>query len=322
MKNQPKVSIIIPLYDFKNWLRFCNDFKTYEQLHYQNFEIILVSDKKIDKNFPKTRIIYTNLTKTGPAEKRDLAIKKAQGEICAFIDDDAYPHPDWIKEAVVHFKNPEIVAVGGPGVTPSEDRYLEKLSGLVYESFFTSGAAQYRFIPLPPRYIDDYPAYNLFVRTDILRKVGGYGNNFYGGEDTFLCLKLIKIGKIYYDPDIIVYHHRRKLFFDLLKQIANVALHRGYFAKRFPDTSRKWFYFLPSLLASAFFFYLAVAFIFQSLFPIFFVSLSFFIILGAISVMDETTLLDSLLVGIGIILVHICYGIFFIKGLLISNLKQ
>ncbi|MCJ7633369.1 DUF72 domain-containing protein, partial [Candidatus Bathyarchaeota archaeon] len=36
--------------------------------------------------------------------------------------------------------------------------------------------------------------------------------------------------------------------FDHMKQIANVGVHRGYFAKMYPDTSRRIFYFLPSIV--------------------------------------------------------------------------
>ena len=45
-----------------------------------------------------------------------------------------------------------------------------------------------------PRTVDDYPAYNLFVRREALEHVGGWGTTFYGGEDTVLCLKLAEAG--------------------------------------------------------------------------------------------------------------------------------
>lgn len=122
----PKVSIIIPFYvDTK---RFYNDLKKFNKLNYKNYEIIIVSDKNININNFKTRVLITGKLVTGPAEKRDIAIQYAKGEICAFIDDDAYPDKNWLKTAVVHFQHPEIVAVGGPGITPKEDGYWEQLT--------------------------------------------------------------------------------------------------------------------------------------------------------------------------------------------------
>ncbi len=249
MRKKPFVTIIIPLYVINQ--RFFEDLKKYEQLKYPKFEIIIVCDKKI--NLPKlsvpVRLVLTRMRKSGPAEKRDIALKKAKGEICAFIDDDAYPDPQWLKNAVSWFEAEKIVAVGGPGLTPPDDTYWQKIGGYIIESFLCSGGIQYRFYPGKfIFFVNDYPAYNLLVKTKILKKVGGYGSTFYGGEDTLLCLKIIKYGKILYDPTVSVYHHRRNFPKGLMKQIGGVGLHRGYFFKKYPETSRVAIYLLPSIM--------------------------------------------------------------------------
>lgn len=321
LSNYPLVSIIIPLYVICE--RFFKDLLKFQSLDYPYFEILIVSDKKVGlPPFKNAKLILTDAKKSGPAKKRDLALKHVQGEICAFIDDDAYPHHDWLKNAVVHFENQEIVAVGGPGITPKEDTSCEQISGLVYESMFCSGSAQNRFLPLSNKFVVDWPAYNLLVRTSVLKKINGYGVHYYGGEDTFLCMKLLKYGKILYEGQAVVYHHRRKLFFDLPKQIANIGLHRGYFFKKYPQTSRKWFYLLPSLLMLSLFLFLTVSLAKPKLLPIFFISLLFFILLGASTAIKKTQRSKSIFVGIGIILVHITYGLKFIQGLLTKNLER
>ncbi len=325
MKNKfPMVTIIIPLYAISE--RFFEDFKKFELIDYPRFEIIVVCDKKVQlpklKKIPVT-LLLTKQKKTGPAEKRDLALKKAKGMICAFIDDDAYPDPDWLKNAARDFQKEDIAAIGGPGLTPPEDTYWEQLTGHVYSSFFCGGLAQYRFVKGKRQYVDDYPAYNLLVRTDVLKKVGGYGSYFYGGEDTFLCLKLIQSGhKILYDPKVVVYHHRRALFVPYLKQIANVGLHRGYFAKKFPETSRKFFYFIPSLLSVSFFVLLFISFINTLVAVIFFGFLLLFLLLAFLSVVKQTSFFNAIIVSIGIMLTHLAYGLYFIKGLGISKLDR
>src|SRR6185436_2729036 len=100
MKKYPLVTIIIPLYVINQ--RFFNDLRKFEKLRYGKFEIIVVCDKKI--TLPKLKVpitlMLTGRRKTGPADKHDLALKKAKGDICAFIDDDAYPDRDWLKNAV------------------------------------------------------------------------------------------------------------------------------------------------------------------------------------------------------------------------------
>lgn len=321
MKKFPKVSIIIPLYVIEK--RFFDDLKKFKKLGYPDYEIIVVSDKKIEIKDPKVRLILTGKKRTGPAEKRDIAIKRAKGEICAFIDDDAYPDPKWLKNAILHFQDKSIAAVGGPGLTPPEDRFLMQVTGVVYKSFFCGGHTQHRFVMAKKRFVTDYPAYNLLVRKDVLKEVGGYGSYFYGGEDTFLCLKIIKKNwKILYDPEAVVYHHRRPLGFPYLKQIANIGKHRGYFTKRYPKTSRHPSYFLPSILTTGFVLGLALSMFFQPLRFIFFSLLALFYLIAVASVIYKTDLVKAALAGIGIILTHLTYGTFFIKGLLTKNLKN
>lgn len=320
---KPHISIIIPLYVIGE--RFFEDLKKFKKLNYSNFEIIIVSDKKISLPLinKKIKLILTHKKKTGPAEKRDLAIEMAKGEICAFIDDDAYPDRNWLKNAIMELKDPRIDAVGGPGLTPPEDSFWKQVTGLVYSSFFCGGFAQYRFVKGRKRFVVDYPAYNLFVRTDILKKVGGYGSYFYGGEDTFLCLKLIKAGyKILYSPNVVVYHHRRPLFFGYLKQIANVGKHRGYFAKRFPETSAYFWYFIPTTLAIGFIFLLLISLFNYQAIVIFLSLLSFFFILAWSSVVYKGPILNSFFAASGVILTHIFYGLSFIRGLTIKKLDK
>src|SRR3989304_526581 len=101
----PLVSVIIPLHwglRRENYKRFLNDFNKFLNLEYDNYEILLVTDKKIRPPFTseKIKFIAVNKETFSPSEKRDFALKYVKGEICAFIDDDAYPDKNWIKEAV------------------------------------------------------------------------------------------------------------------------------------------------------------------------------------------------------------------------------
>jgi hypothetical protein len=53
--------------------------------------------------------------------------------------------------------------------------------------------------------------------------------------------------RLVYEPSALVYHHRRGLFLPHLRQIGRYGLHRGYFARHFPSTSRRIGYMMPSL---------------------------------------------------------------------------
>lgn len=323
MTKQPKVSIIIPLYVINP--RFFDDLKRFEKLTYKQYEILVVCDKKVDvSEFKNTRLVLTRKKRTGPAEKRDIAIKQSKGTICAFIDDDAYPDTKWLMNAVKHFQDSTIAAVGGPGITPPDDTYWEQVTGIVYSSFLCGGLARHRFVPAKTSFdVVDYPAYNLLVRKSVLKKVGGYGSHFYGGEDTFLCLKIVQEGlRILYDPHVVVYHHRREFLFPYLRQIANIGKHRGYFAKKYPETSAYFWYFFPAIAAVGFCTLLIVSFVSPLIRTLFASGLAISLILGFVSVITYTDPIKAFFASIGIVATHLAYGLSFIRGLFTPKLHR
>jgi len=186
----------------------------------------------------------------GPSVKRDLCASRANGEILAFLDDDAYPAEGWLEAAAEAFEDPEVAGLGGPAVTPPHDSVARWASGLVYASMLAGGPYAYRYMPLPARQVDDYPTCNLLVRKSVMQEIGGFGTEFWPGEDTVACLKITHQLKkrMLYDPRVLVYHHRRDVYRGHLKQVNSYALHRGYFVKKFPETSLRPSYFAPSLL--------------------------------------------------------------------------
>jgi len=314
---------------------------------YQNFEIIIVTDKSSEEKFPKTKII-PSWPKIGPADKKDLGVKNAKGEFIAFIDDDVYPDKHWLENALSNFLLPPSyfppltshlplpAAVCGPGLTPPNDPLLAKVSGWMWASPLGSGGAgQYRNWPMKEREIDDYPTFNLIVKKKDILKAGGFDSRFWPGEDTEFCHKLVyKLKKkIIYHPDVIVYHHRRKIFKDHLKQIGRYGIHRGYFAKILPKTSRKIGYFLPMLfslgviLTPLIIFTLEIlnlCFLSLPLFLFYILLLtSYFLLLffNAVWIFSKSKSLLIAFLSIPTIFVsHLFYGLMFIKGLLKKDL--
>lgn len=324
---QIKVSIIIPAYVTSR--RFFDDLYKFNNLEYQNYEILIISDKKISipREILRARVIYTHKKTTGPAEKRDIGLKYSKGEILAFIDDDAYPDSKWLVKSSKWFSNPDIVAVGGPGITPEEDDWLSQLGGHIISSYLCSGGIQHRYYvtkSTKPRFEDDWPAYNLFIRKSTLKKVGGFGSKYYGGEDTYVCMLIKKHGLILFDPQVIVYHHRRGFMTSHLKQIKNVGLHRGYFFKRYPETSRRFIYLLPSLatmclvLMSVLFFTNSRLLVIPYLFALI---LALVVSYKSIS-RHNSGILMGVIGSFGIVITHIVYGIAFVKGLFTPKLDR
>lgn len=323
MKSRIKVSVIIPVRIITNYVR-----ETVNKLRHQStkkFEIIIVSDEK--EKLPGTKVISSG--KPTPSFKRNLGLKAARGEILAFLDDDSYPDKDWLKNSLKIFNetNKNIVAVCGPTLTPPADNIYQKASGWVWSSWFGSGGAGvFRNRVMSRREVDDFPSVNLLVRKDFFTKVGGFDVKHWPGEDTKLCLDLIKNGgRIIYDPSILVYHHRRSVIIPHLKQISRYAERRGFFARHFPETSFRLGYFFPSLFTYGVVGGLILSFFFPLIFKIFifcFISYLILLLLAGIEVfLKEKNVMLVFLVMISILLTHLTYGAIFLIGYLKKEIK-
>lgn len=244
----PRVSVIIPLHRYTDVARRCVE--TTVALAGDAHEVLVVSDQPIDGLPGGAVAIHTGSpTDTSPAEKRDFAMAHVRGDICAFLDDDAWPRADWFDRALARFEDGTVAAVGGPGITPPGSRFAQRAGGAFYESPLGSGGLRNRFVQLGDAVdTDDWPAFNFFVRTAVLKSVGGWASRFYGGEDTKLCLNLVEAGhRIVADPEVVVFHDRRPIFAAHMRQVGNVGHHRGWFVHAFPRTSARPIYFAPAL---------------------------------------------------------------------------
>ena len=171
----PQVKIFSIIIPFKSWSRDLEEcLEKIQKQTFSSYEVILLPDNKI--TLPE---IYNELPveifPTGavnPALKRDLGSEKATGQFLAFIDDDAYPQPDWLEVALNTLKNrDDIAAIGGPAITPKNDPFWARVFGAVFLSDFSGGFRE-RYVPSPPRrMIDDWPTVNLIVRKEVFNKV-------------------------------------------------------------------------------------------------------------------------------------------------------
>ena len=292
---------------------------------YQNFEIILESDYPLKLKYPKLKVIDYKGRYQPPAFKRDHAGQIARGEILAFIDDDAYPDWDWLKNVVKHFSNSQIAGVGGPGVTPAGVSWQEEVSGWMSASPMGAGPYTYRFLPGKKQYVDDYPSMNLAVRRADFIAVGGYDSTYWPGEDTKLCLDLVhKLGKkIVYDPKVLVYHHRRPLWAPHLRQNGSFGLHRGFFARILPQTSLRLVYLGPSFMVLGLIYLLLFPWINQTL-----TVFGWFLFVGYLLAVTTNSvwiyrrsrsLFQGTLSFFVVFITHLWYGLRFLQGFLFTK---
>jgi len=291
-------SIIIPVKTPTPYLK--ETLKRLKDQTFKSFEVLVITDK---------------ISKTSnPSIKRNLGAKMAKGKYLAFLDDDSYPSKNWLKNSLKVFTdNPNSAAVCGPCLTPPKDNIRQLSSGLFWSSFLGSGGAGiYRNNIQPTRLVDDYPTVNLIVQKTDFDKIGGFSTKDWPGEDTVLCLDLTKrLNKqIIYHPTIIVFHHRRAILKPHLQQIGRYAKMRGSFVKKYPATSARLGYFLPSL----FFLYLISLPIHHFILPLYLYLLALVLTLF-VFIKNKNNLIASFLAIIITPITHMYYGILFLVGL-------
>ena len=315
-----KFSIIIPVRKINVFLQ--ENISHLKELSYKNFEVIIITDEEEKYDFQDQRFVLVASGPIGPGEKRNVGAVKALGDILAFLDDDAYPEKDWLDRAVEIFADSGVYALGGPAMTPKDAQFLEKMSGRVLESYMASAGTVYRHKPGKSMEISDYPTVNLFVRKEAFERAGGFPIEFWPGEDTKLCLELVKTygRKFKYDSKPVVYHHRRNLFIPHLKQISRYGRHRGQFARIFPETSRLPSYFAPSVFIIGLVFGPFMSLLVPQLWKFYLTGLLIYtamlLIEGLRVFLKDKNLKTLFYIPTGIFLTHVVYGFNFIVGII------
>jgi GT2 family glycosyltransferase len=319
-----KYSILIPVKKINNFVK--KNIKIINSINPKKTEIIIIVNKK--DNYQIQSKINLKIIESGicsPGIKRDLGAKIATGSFLIFFDDDSFPQKNYFDNLSSLILTTKYEIFAGPGVTPKYQTNKQRISGAFFLSYLRAASIS-RYIPTFRQIVDDWPSVNLVIKKNIFNKIKGFNNNYWPGEDTFLCDKLKKINKkILYSPDLIVFHHRREGFFNHLKQISGYGFHRGYFARKYKKTSLKLIYFLPSIFILTFFLAIINLIFFNNLFYLLILLLFYSALL--IFLIFKILKYEALYISIGtlpnIISSHIIYGISFLKGLLtFSNIEK
>lgn len=287
---------------------------------FQDWNMIIVTDEFEDNPWSDSRIILINSGKVSPGKKRDLAAKLASGKFLVFLDDDSYISSNYCFEAHDVLKIGSIEILGGPGVTPPRNGLLQKASGNTLESKWLGGKPE-RYLPIGSiRKVEDWPSVNLIVNSHTFNLLGGFGTKYWPGEDSKFCEKANSFGiDIWYDPRLVVFHHRRNNLRSHLRQISSYAYHRGHFFRMGDTNSRSWTYLIPSIWLIYLLVFVFLLIIFDIEYTIYSIPIFIYVLL-LMSHFLNTIMKDGVTVSIlsipYIILTHLSYGFHFMCGYL------
>jgi GT2 family glycosyltransferase len=239
----PTVSVVIPLRAAGPNLREC--LAQLSRQTYRNFDVYVVPDAPLTLADARLHVIASGPVL--PNRKRQIAAEASTAEILAFIDDDAYPDPDWLANAVRHFADPNVVGAGGPAVTAPDDPPRQRASGAIFSSPLVTATTRHRYVAEVQRDVEALASCNLLVRRDAFLRDAEASVRYWPGEDILLCMFASRDGaRIVYDPTALVYHHRRAVFAAHLRQVWAYGRFRGFFLRRLSSSRSNAAYAVPA----------------------------------------------------------------------------
>jgi len=222
LKNKNKINIVIPSITISTELIKC--LREINNQNYKKFFVTIVLDKMGGKKVPKVnyKINILIVGKKNMSYKRNFAVKKFRTKYIAFIDSDTYPHKNWLKVAIKLLATKKYDVVGGPNIPFPNQSYIEKICHYAKRSFFVTGYLNFRKYKAKSRYCDWLESCNLIMTRSFFLKYGGMDNKRYTGEDKEFFERVRKTNpelKVYYSPDLFIYHRERQLTGFLLQRM-------------------------------------------------------------------------------------------------------
>jgi glycosyltransferase involved in cell wall biosynthesis len=136
--------------------------------------------------------------KTGPAESRNMGVKRAHGELLCFIDSDVILEEHWL-ENVLDAYDTGCQAGSGSVSTPKFQENNPIAPAQLYLQFNESlNSGVNRIIPM-------VAACNMFIDKKLFLELGGFPK-IRAAEDTLLCLSVRKITPIWLSQGSRSYH--------------------------------------------------------------------------------------------------------------------
>ena len=195
-----RVSVVVSTFNRAAGLRQTLD--SFRHQTYPDFEVVVVNGPSTDGT-AAVLAEYADLIKIGKCEKprlcvsRNIGLGLADGEVVAFIDDDAIPEPTWLEHLVAAYDHPTVGAAGGIVYDHTGVR-------LQYKYAVCSRVGVVRLDVEPPLDEFTHPKADPFVymqgtnmsfRRAVLAAVGGFDENIlHYYDDVEIALRVIDHG--------------------------------------------------------------------------------------------------------------------------------
>ncbi|MBX9730899.1 MAG: glycosyltransferase [Sphingomonas sp.] len=186
------------------------------QLDYPSFELIVVNGPSTDNSEAilegwHGKIKHLRCSEANLSISRNVGIAAAAGDIVAFLDDDAVPHPRWLRYLTRHYADPSIGGVGGYTVDNTGVRWQVRKTicdrfgnAILVDDFFNERSLNFAGTPYYPSLLGTNSSFRLAA----LQQIGGFDHIFaYMLDETDVCLRLVDAGwHVVYEPAAMIFH--------------------------------------------------------------------------------------------------------------------
>lgn len=226
----PRISVVICTYNGNRTI--ADAFRALQRVEYPDFEVIVVDDGSTEPVTATAEGYGYRLIRTkneGLSNARNIGWKAATGEIVAYLDDDAYPDPDWLSYLAAAFRDSNHAAIGGPNIPPPSD-------GWIAECIANAPGGPVHVL-LSDREAEHIPGCNMAFRKSVLQAIDGFDAQFRtAGDDVDICWQLQHRGwTIGFHPGAVVWHHRRNSVRTYWKQQKGYGRAEALLERKWPD---------------------------------------------------------------------------------------
>jgi GT2 family glycosyltransferase len=226
----PRITVVVCTYNGHRTIGDCLD--GLSRLRHTNFEVIVVDDGSSPSMEPIVAPYGFRTIRTanqGLSAARNVGMDAATGEIVAYLDDDAYPDPDWLNYLADAFLHTAHVGIGGPNIAPPGD-------GRIADCVANAPGGPV-YVLLSDQVAEHIPGCNMAFRRTALMEVGGFDPQFrVAGDDVDLCWRLQKRGgTLGFCPAAMVWHHRRSSLRTFWKQQSGYGRAEALLEHKWPE---------------------------------------------------------------------------------------
>jgi glycosyltransferase involved in cell wall biosynthesis len=214
----PTFSVVICAYSLDRWSDLREAIASLQNQSVAPLETIVVIDHNdellnlVRTTFPEIMAIPNQGTR-GLSGARNTGVAAASGDVVAFLDDDARADPGWLARFREHYRQPDVLGVGG-AVLP--DWAGGRKPAWFPTEFLWVVGCSYRGQPTHLQPVRNLIGANMSYRRDALRAAGPFregigrvGLRPMGCEETELGIRVLNAfpgEHVLYDPEAVVWH--------------------------------------------------------------------------------------------------------------------